>query len=597
MLIKYFFILLTDKTTLLFFKPKLLKMKLVKLCLFTVFTICFSQSVFSQNFTYHPENPVPGEKVTVTYNPIGTPLERAEKIEVVAYEFTEEGPMATEVYLHLKNASYEGKLIVSKDTKIVFLSFSNEDKRDNNSGEGYNFWVYQKDRKSPINGAFVSMSEAYAKYYRTIGVDRDYNKALNYLDKAYSLNPDLKAKGKHLSNYSYYASKTKNAKVLEECKELIKTMRLHADSEEDMITIKALYTNTGDKEGAKAIEDKIILEYPKGETVQRNLVNSFYKAKSLDDKLKIYKTISTEYTDSELVKSSMNRIVGSLAMDYGKTGDWESFDEYFSKIDDKVSKASYLNSLAWTFSGESTEANTEQAGKGLELSKKSLDLISAAMESYEAKPDSRTKNQWKKQLTFTYGMYADTYALCAYHEGKFDDAFHYQAKACKSNKFGDGEMNERYAIYLEKAEGPEAAEEELLKIMSQGNATSKMKDQYKRLYMANNTLESAMEKNMAFLQQLADEKKKKELENKMVEQIAPNFSLVNLNGEQITLNDLKGKVVILDFWATWCGPCKASFPGMQTAVEKYKDNDEVVFLFLDTWERSDEQSGKCTKIY
>jgi thiol-disulfide isomerase/thioredoxin len=55
---------------------------------------------------------------------------------------------------------------------------------------------------------------------------------------------------------------------------------------------------------------------------------------------------------------------------------------------------------------------------------------------------------------------------------------------------------------------------------------------------------------------------------------------------------LKGKVVVLDFWATWCGPCKASFPAMQTAVNKYKDDANVVFLFIDTRENKEPQPMK-----
>jgi thiol-disulfide isomerase/thioredoxin len=50
------------------------------------------------------------------------------------------------------------------------------------------------------------------------------------------------------------------------------------------------------------------------------------------------------------------------------------------------------------------------------------------------------------------------------------------------------------------------------------------------------------------------------------------------------LDDLKGKVVVVDFWATWCGPCKASFPAMQQALNQYKDDPDVKFVFVDSWE-------------
>ncbi len=50
--------------------------------------------------------------------------------------------------------------------------------------------------------------------------------------------------------------------------------------------------------------------------------------------------------------------------------------------------------------------------------------------------------------------------------------------------------------------------------------------------------------------------------------LAPDFTLKTLDGQEITLSQLKGKVVLLDFWATWCGPCRESIPHL---IQLYND--------------------------
>ncbi len=57
---------------------------------------------------------------------------------------------------------------------------------------------------------------------------------------------------------------------------------------------------------------------------------------------------------------------------------------------------------------------------------------------------------------------------------------------------------------------------------------------------------------------------------------AADFTLQNLNGQKVRLSDYRGKVVLLDFWATWCPPCRASVPGIEKIYETYKDKGLVV---------------------
>lgn len=65
---------------------------------------------------------------------------------------------------------------------------------------------------------------------------------------------------------------------------------------------------------------------------------------------------------------------------------------------------------------------------------------------------------------------------------------------------------------------------------------------------------------------------------------APEFLLDTPDGEPVSLSSLRGNVVVLDFWATWCGPCKLAMPGVQKLHEQYKDKP-VKVIGISCWER------------
>ena len=62
---------------------------------------------------------------------------------------------------------------------------------------------------------------------------------------------------------------------------------------------------------------------------------------------------------------------------------------------------------------------------------------------------------------------------------------------------------------------------------------------------------------------------------------APDFKLTGLDGKPVTLADSHGKVILLNFWATWCGPCRAEIPDLVELQNKYKDHLQILGLVVD----------------
>ncbi|MFN7935897.1 MAG: TlpA disulfide reductase family protein [Bryobacteraceae bacterium] len=68
---------------------------------------------------------------------------------------------------------------------------------------------------------------------------------------------------------------------------------------------------------------------------------------------------------------------------------------------------------------------------------------------------------------------------------------------------------------------------------------------------------------------------------------AMDYTITGVNGESLDLKSLRGKVVLLDFWATWCGPCRVQYPIYEKVKASFKGRDDVVFLGINTDQERD----------
>ena len=78
----------------------------------------------------------------------------------------------------------------------------------------------------------------------------------------------------------------------------------------------------------------------------------------------------------------------------------------------------------------------------------------------------------------------------------------------------------------------------------------------------------------------------------LINNVAPDFTLTDMQGQQVSLSQYRGKVVILNFWATWCPPCREEMPSMEALHQKYK-NKGLVMLAVNV----DENGASAVKKF
>lgn len=76
---------------------------------------------------------------------------------------------------------------------------------------------------------------------------------------------------------------------------------------------------------------------------------------------------------------------------------------------------------------------------------------------------------------------------------------------------------------------------------------------------------------------------------------APDFTLQDLNGKKVSLKDFEGRPVMVNFWASWCGPCKVEMPHMQAAERELRESTGFVILAINLGEDKKTAEGFLTK--
>ena len=519
------------------------------------------------HLTISNEHPKPGDNLDLTYK---------SNQEIEAFYAYMVGDKNYPVDIDFTEKDGEQKSSIKIPDSAVALAFiiKVDDQYDDNAKKGYLVPLYTKDGEK-VPGSNSAIAYYPIRYGGDYGIKGDESAAQSAMKAELESHPELKANWE----VPYLQLVYKNNK--EEAKKLIDQYATAVGkksdvSEKDYTSVLQFYSMLGEESKVDSIKTLTLAKFPKGTTANYDMIDQFQQERDLNKKAEIFNTYSEA---NPKLGTIGNYMAGTIARMHYQQKDMANFDKYLSKVDDKLSRASTLNNLAWPMAEKGE--NLEEAEK---MSKKSLDLITDLQKNQDDKPDFYTKKQYDKSLKSSYSMYADTYAFILFKQGKVKEAITYQEKA-QGPKAQDADANARYIEYLIADNQFETVKDKAESYIKSGHANQKIKEAYKTSYLKQNPSATDVDENLIAFEKEAYATQVSNIKKTMIDEDAPTFTLKDMAGKDVSLESLKGKTVILDFWATWCGPCIASFPGMQEVVTKYKNDDKVILLFVDTFER------------
>ena len=539
------------------------------------FVSCSTEPEFTGKFGFSPSSIKPGDEVTVFYNPDSTKLSGSEEIQCIAYLFNDDLINAVDVQLSSEKNYLKGSIQTNDSTLGIIIKFKTDELLDNNDKNGY--LIYLSDENgNQLPGSLAGYAAAinrWGAYY--LDLDRNKEKALELFETEFKNNPEQKE-----NFYQPYFEVVSAVKTEEGnniiADELAALENKSEKSEDDYVVLTKWYAELGNQDKSTEYENYLKQNFPQSEYIQQQKYVEFRALKDVNEQINYLKNFESEFPGSDYIETMYDVITNN----YRDNKQYAEAFDYLKANKDNVSTYRFY-AVADRMLDENADAEIALQIAELGVERNRIEVTTPTDE----KPNYYSQSEWfrdrESMLAFT--LFVEAEALNRLN--RIDESYPVIEEAVALTNEKDGEINELYAkILIEKGDS-KIALQKIGEFIKTGSGTKAMKEYFQQAYVQENGSQEGYEEYLAQFENAADKKLIDKLKLEMISDPAPDFSLFDLDGNPVSLSALKGKVVVLDFWATWCGPCLASFPGMKKAVEKYQDDPGVQFLFVNTWER------------
>ncbi len=565
-------------------------MKRIALLIFISIFASFSQSFAELNIK--PDKIRDKEKLFFDYTPAAK-FNVGEKLFLSLFTFTysSTNPAAHEIALRYDAPAKKYSAEFSLPAGVIYtvISITDGKLRDDNSGNYWDILTLNAEGK-PMKGAYLKNAVTYLGNL-PISANREANfsKAVELLKKEIELYPDNIQADIGLTSLQYDLKMIDKSEFDKKMSNLA-FARYNPDDENDVRAMSRALKIMNNKDKAGKIEADFAVKFPSSALAEELYMASLAKAASRKE----FTDAVVEYFNKFPNSANKDRIYSALISSYLQSGSYTGLLDIIASSRN-IGPGAYIK-LAFSM----LESKTALADSGMDYKyNEAIRLLSIA-EKEASKPDILAKplyvtdSEWGRMQRINQAAVYESIGKVYLMKKDYSNAIDFYNKS--KNIYGDEAPSELYEslvlAHYELAQYDKAygmSELSLINSKSTDEIDGLFPFLYKKLKGEGSDYSSAFDSLLV----LAKDKRIDALKKNILNAKIDLGIIETLNGIKIDLNFLKGKVIIIEFWSSWCGPCSDVMTSLETIYNLYSENSNVLIAAVNIWEKGSDRKKEA----
>ncbi len=541
--------------------------------------------------TISPSTPAPGEQITLTYHPsaaeaiIKSPDSLQLVLSFAPYLYGEPNQFEAQKTKNGWQTSFE----LSESFKFASFYFESPDTIDKNTdGHHYEFFAYRDEK--PVKDAYMMKAFSLAERYNNVPDSVLNEMKVELYQQELDHHPNNWDAQLAILKHRYDQDGADKKAIQTEAIPVIKQkLAENSTSHMHVSEVKNDFKDFGKKAMGDSLESKLIERHPGSDLAMQELYRSRQNVESEEKKANIL----LEYVNADYDRSMINK--------YHTQSAYEQLFTYYAK-QDSMDRAKEMIAN-WIAPDEPLLANeivSEKYNQAAEIMLEHTDWYDLA-QSYAEKAFAKTDDEPAANTITTTGQVVrqmsdqrsaeyknsrksdilDTMGEIYLTQQKYDKAEEMLTKAAKL-----GELESTQTLTAElymQTDRPKQAFDIYWDLLMEKPTNETFRDKLEQSYVAYNGSKKGFAEKTNKLDEAWQKQMVKKFNSERIDEKAPSLTqITDLQGNPIDSDKLKNNVIVVDFWATWCGPCISAFPYLQKVYDTYKDNPNVTFVVLNS---------------